>query len=47
MIYILIRFNKNKKNKTIKTNLTLEKAKQHCSKKDTYGVDWFDGFTKQ
>jgi hypothetical protein len=29
---------------TIKRGLTLAQARAHCSRKDTKGVGWFDGY---
>lgn len=29
---------------TIKTGLTLEEAQAHCSRDDTHGDGWFDGY---
>jgi len=33
--------------RTIKTGLTLEEAKAHCSNPASKGKGWFDGYTKQ
>ena len=30
-----------------KTGLTLEEAQAHCSREDTHGEGWFDGYTKE
>ena len=45
-LYDIIRFYRdpNKQSKTIKYGLTLEDAKEHCSRDDTSGDGWFDGF---
>ena len=48
MTYKILRFHKNKPTKIIATGLTLEEAKEHCSRNDTHkwGV-WFDGFKEE
>jgi hypothetical protein len=28
----------------IETGLTLEEAQEHCSREDTHGEGWFDGY---
>lgn len=33
--------------KTILTGLTKEQAQAHCSRPDTRGEDWFDGWTEE
>ena len=46
----IIRFRRDPKTgdvsqRTIKAGLTETEAKEHCSKEDTHGENWFDGFT--
>lgn len=46
-IYRIIRFfspSSNRKARTIKNGLTLQEAQQHCSREDTSGASWFDGY---
>ncbi len=47
--YKIIRFyrNGNKNRKTIKTGLSFEEAKEHCTREDTHGDGWFDGFEEE
>ena len=47
--YKIIRyyFDKRKKNKIMKRNLTFKQARAHCSSSKSRGKDWFDGFKKQ
>lgn len=33
-----------KEPETIKTGLTLKKAREHCNREDTHGDGWFDGY---
>ena len=47
MSYKIIRFTFNGNSRTVKTGLTLEEAKAHCSLESTHGKDWFDGYTKE
>ena len=47
MTYKIIRFRQNASQKIIKTGLSLEEAKLWCSRDDTKGKNWFDGFTKE
>ena len=42
--YKVIRFTFNGSPKTVKTGLTLEEAQAHCSREDTHGDGWFDGY---
>jgi len=46
----IIRFRRNSKTgdvskRTIKRGLTEKEAQEHCSREDTHGENWFDGFT--
>lgn len=46
--YKIIRFNKGGPNKIVKTGLTLDEAKAHCSRADTRCEGkWFDGYTEE
>ena len=47
MSYKIIRFDQNKPSKTMMTGLTLKEAQEHCSKKETHGKDWFDGYSEE
>ena len=45
----IIRFKRDPKTgdvsqRIIKTGLTEAEAKEHCSREDTHGENWFDGF---
>lgn len=43
--YRIIRFYRNdRKPRTIKNGLTEEQAQAHCSREDTHGPGWFDGY---
>lgn len=42
--YKIIRFRFKGTKRTIKTGLTLEQAQEHCSRDDTHGDGWFDGY---
>ena len=46
-MYKIIRYSFYGEPKTIKTDLTLEEAQEHCNDTKTEGIDWFDGYTKQ
>lgn len=47
-IYRIIRFRQNGRPRTVRNNVTLTEAQNHCSRKDTHGtrggVRWFDGY---
>jgi hypothetical protein len=47
--YKIIRFyqDPNLTVKTIRTGLTLNQAKGHCSQPSSKGYGWFDGFTEE
>ncbi len=47
MSYKIIRFNFGGEGETIATGLTLEEAQEHCTRKDTHGEGWFDGYTAE
>ena len=43
-IYRVIRFSMTEPKEEIKDGLTLEEAQAHCSREDTHGEGWFDGY---
>ena len=43
----IIRFCFQGENRVIKRGLTLEEAKEWCSKEETHGEGWFDGFDEE
>jgi hypothetical protein len=43
-IYRTIRFRFNGRPRTLKNGLTETEAQAHCSRKDTRGNGWFDGY---
>ena len=43
-IYRIIRFRKNGNKRTIRNNVTLTEAQNHCSDPKTTGKGWFDGY---
>jgi len=45
-LYDIVRFYRdlNKQTKVIKYGVTLENAQKHCSRDDTSGDGWFDGY---
>lgn len=45
--YKIVRFYREHGSEVIATGLTLEEAQEWCSRDDTRGVDWFDGYTKE
>ena len=46
-MYKIIRYEFYGEGRTIKTDLTLEEAQEHCNNPEASGIDWFDGYTKQ
>lgn len=42
--YRVIRFRQGGNRRTIKSNLTETEAQAHCSREDTHGPGWFDGY---
>lgn len=42
--YKIIRFRFNGENETLVRGLTLDQAQDHCTRDDTHGDDWFDGY---
>jgi hypothetical protein len=47
MTYKIIRFSMDKPNKVMYEGLSLEQAQEHCSREDTHGTGWFDGYTEE
>jgi hypothetical protein len=49
MTYTIYRYfaEYGKEREVIKTGLTLQEAQEHCSREDTSGEGWFDGYTKE
>lgn len=45
--YKIIRFRFEGTNRVIKKGLTLQEAQEHCSRDDTRGDDWFDGYAEE
>lgn len=43
-LYKIVRFYFKKPSRVIKRGLTLEEAQAHCSREDTHGDGWFDGY---
>lgn len=49
LAYKIVRFyrDSDKESKTIKTGLTLAEAQEHCTREDTHGDGWFDGYDEE
>ena len=45
--YKIIRFKFEGRKRTIERGLTLEEAQAHCSREDTHGDGWFDGYEEE
>ena len=45
--YSIIRFYRNRPNKTIRRGLTLREAQEWCDDPETSGNGWFDGYTEE
>lgn len=43
-IYRIIRFRQSGTKRTVRNNVTLTEAMNHCSREDTHGKGWFDGY---
>lgn len=43
-IYRIIRFRQNGPARTTRNGLTLTEAQAHCSREETHGTGWFDGY---
>ena len=42
--YRIIRFQRAGGHRTVRNNVTLTEAQNHCGRKDTHGEGWFDGY---
>jgi len=40
----IVRFRFNGRKRTIRNNVTETEAQNHCSREDTHGEGWFDGY---
>ena len=47
MTYRIVRFYQEHRPTIIKRGLTLEEAQAHCSREDTHGDGWFDGYEEE
>lgn len=47
MTYRIVRFRFQGAKRTIKRGLTLEQAQEWCSREDTHGEGWFDGYESE
>lgn len=45
--YKIIRFRFEGTSRVVKKGLTLQEAQEHCSRDDTKGDGWFDGYTEE
>lgn len=45
--YKIVRFRFKSENEVVRRGLTLEQAKEWCSRPDTSGPGWFDGFAEE
>lgn len=45
--YRIVRFHLKGAREIIATGLTLEEAQEHCSRDDTRGDGWFDGYEEE
>lgn len=45
--YRIVRFRFKGQREIIKTGLSLEEAQAHCSREDTHGPGWFDGYEEE
>jgi hypothetical protein len=45
--YKIIRFRFEGTSRVVKKGLTLQEAQEHCSRDDTKGDGWFDGYAEE
>lgn len=45
--YSIVRFRFQEESELIDSGLTLEEAQEHCSRDDTHGDGWFDGYREE
>lgn len=45
--YKIIRFRFEGTKRVVKRGLTLQEAQEHCSRDDTRGDGWFDGYAQE
>lgn len=45
--YKIVRFRRNRPSKVLQTGLTLKEARAYCSKPETSGKGWFDGYESE
>ena len=45
--YVVIRFKQDEPNEVLVRGLTREQAIAHCSREDSKGEGWFDGWTEE
>lgn len=45
--YKIIRFRFEGTSRVVKKGLTLQEAQEHCSRDDTRGDGWFDGYAEE
>jgi len=45
--YSIVRFHFQSERVVIDTGLSLEEAQEHCSRDDTHGEGWFDGYVTE
>lgn len=45
-LYDIIRFRKDGSSECIESDVTLDRAKEHCNDPESHGEDWFDGWRK-
>lgn len=45
--YRIVRFTFKKPRRIIRRGLTLQQAQDHCSREETHGYGWFDGYEEE